>query len=232
MSPADLQLFLGPASPRSAVISVDVWSDVACPWCYLGKHRLERAIETSGLDVTVTWHSFQLDPTIPHGEHTPHAQALSKKFNMPVEHVAQMNQRLIDLGAAEGLEYRFDRYMQANTRDAHRVLHLAHAHGLGTQMKDRLMRGQFTEGAIVDDADQLVAMAAEVGLEADEVRAVLDSDRYDDAVQADIDEATALGATGVPFFVFDRAFAVSGAQPVETFAEALRRSVERATLAS
>ncbi|PKQ17756.1 MAG: hypothetical protein CVT68_06890 [Actinobacteria bacterium HGW-Actinobacteria-8] len=207
-------------------MSVDVWSDVACPWCYLGKHRLETAIDASGEDVRVTWHSFQLNPRIPRGEHTPHAEALAKKFQAPVEKIRAMNQRLVDLGAAEGLEYNFDRYIQANTRDAHRVLHLAQAHGLGNEMKDRLMRGQFTEGAIVDDADALVAMATDVGLDANEVREMLATDAYDDAVQADIDEAAALGATGVPFFVFDRRFAVSGAQPVETFVEALRRSSE------
>jgi predicted DsbA family dithiol-disulfide isomerase len=209
------------------VISVDVWSDVACPWCYLGKHRLEKAIDASGADVSVTWHSFQLDPTIPHGEHTPHAESLAKKFNAPPEQIRQMNQRLIDLGAAEGLEYNFDRYMQAKTRDAHRLIHFAQERGLGHQMKDRLMKAQFTEGAIVDDADVLAGLAAEVGLSADEVRAMLATDEYDDAVQADIDEAAALGATGVPFFVFDRTFAVSGAQPVETFEEALRRAAER-----
>lgn len=208
------------------MITVDVWSDVACPWCYLGKRRLEKAIESSAEDVQVTWHSFQLDPTIPRGQHTSHAEALSKKFNTTPERIGEMNQRLIDLGTAEGLEYRFDLYMQSNTRDAHRVLHLAHDHGLGNEMKERLMRGQFTEGAIVDDADTLVAMATEVGLDADEVRAVLASDKYDDAVQADIEEAAALGATGVPFFVFNRRFAVSGAQPTRTFADALRRSAE------
>ncbi len=208
------------------MITVDVWSDVACPWCYLGKRRLETAIEASGQEVEVTWHSFQLDPTIPRGQHTPHAEALAKKLNTTVERVGEMNQRLIDLGAAEGIEYRFDRYMMANTRDAHRVLHLAGEHGLGNQMKERVMLGQFTGGAIVDDAETLVAMATEVGLDAAEVRAVLASDAYDDAVQADIDEAAALGATGVPFFVFNRKFAVSGAQPVRTFADALRRSTE------
>lgn len=206
------------------MITVDVWSDVACPWCYLGKRRLEAAIGTSGEDVTVVWHSFQLDPTIPHGQHTPHAEALAKKYNAPVEQIAQANQRLIDLGAAEGLEYNFDRYMSANTRDAHRVLHFAQERGLGNEMKDRLMRAQFTEGAIVDDLDALAGLAADVGLDADEVRAMLATDQYDDAVQEDIAEAAALGATGVPFFVFDRKFAVSGAQPVETFAEAIRRS--------
>lgn len=209
------------------MVSVEVWSDVACPWCYLGKHRLEKAITESGVEAQVTWKSFQLDPTIPRGVHTPHAEALAKKFNAPVEQIEAMNQRLVDLGAAEGLEYNFDRYIQANTRDAHRLIHFAQERGSGNEMKDRLMRGQFTEGAIVDDADALVTMAAEVGLDAEEVRPMLATDAYDDEVQADIDEAAALGATGVPFFVFDRAFAVSGAQPVETFVQALNRSAQR-----
>jgi len=208
------------------MITVDVWSDVACPWCYLGKRRLEAAIEASGEDVQVVWHSFQLDPTIPQGQHTPHAEALAKKFNAAPEQIAQANQRLIDLGAAEGLEYNFGLYMSSNTRDAHRVIHFAQERGLGNEMKDRLMRAQFTEGAIVDDLDVLAGLSAEVGLDADEVRAMLATEKYDDAVQADIDEAAALGATGVPFFVFDRKFAISGAQPVETFSEALHRSTE------
>lgn len=209
------------------MISIEVWSDVACPWCYLGKHRLEAAIRHSDADVRVTWKSFQLDPSIPRGEHTPHAEALAKKFQAPVEKIQAMNQQLVDLGAAEGLEYNFDRYIQANTRDAHRLIHFAQEHGLGNQMKDRLMRGQFTEGAIVDNLDQLVSMAADVGLEAGEVRAMLATDAYDEEVQIDIDEAAALGATGVPFFVFDRAYAVSGAQPVATFLQALQRAAER-----
>lgn len=211
------------------MVRVEVWSDVACPWCYLGKARLEKAIEASGLDVEVTYRSFQLDPTIPRGQRTPHAEALGKKFNAPPERIAEMNQRLIDLGAAEGIEYRFDTYLQANTRDAHRVMHLAAERGVGAAMADRLFRAQFVEGGAVDDHDALVAWAAEVGLDGAEVRAALSTGAHDDAVQADIDEAAALGATGVPFFVFDRALAISGAQPVRTFADALARASARAS---
>lgn len=206
------------------MVAVEVWSDVACPWCYLGKRRLEKAIAASGLDVDVHYRSFQLDPTIPHGEHMPHAEVMSKKFGASGAQIEQMNQRLIDLGAAEGLEYRFDLYVQANTRNAHRLLHFAHERGCGVELKDRLLRAQFTEGAVVDDVDTLVALAVEVGLDADDARAVLTSDAFDADVQADIDEAKALGANGVPFFVFDRRFAVSGAQSTEVFEEALRRT--------
>jgi len=207
-----------------AVVQVEVWSDIACPWCYLGKRRLQRAIEASGLDVSIRWRSYQLDPTIPRGERTPHAEALAKKFGAPAEQIAQMNQRLVDLGAAEGIDYRFDKYIQVNTRDAHRVLHLAQSLGLGDAMKERLMRAQFTDGALVDDADALVALAAEVGVPEAAARAVLDGTDFDAEVQADIDEAGALGVRGVPFFVFNREFAVSGAQGVEVFEQALAKA--------
>ncbi|WP_143338329.1 DsbA family oxidoreductase [Demequina sp. NBRC 110054] len=210
------------------MVEVEVWSDVACPWCYLGKRRLEKAIEAFDGEARVTWRSFQLDPTILHGEHTPHAEAMAKKFNMPDERVQEIGQRLIDLGAEEGLEYNFDGYIQANTRNAHRVLHMAQEAGLGGPMKDRLLKAQFSDGAIVDDLDVLAGLAEEVGLDGAEVRAMLATDAYDDAVQADIDEAASLGANGVPFFVFDRAFAVSGAQPLEVFETALERAREKA----
>lgn len=212
-------------------IEIDIWSDIACPWCYLGKKRLEEAVASSGEDVAIRYRSFQLDPTIPAGQATPHAEALAKKFNTTPERVREMNGRLESLGAEAGIDYDFDRYMSTNTRDAHRVLHLAHAHGLGVAMKERLMRAQFTEGAIVSDADTLVALAIEVGLDGSEVRDVLSSDRFEADVQADIDQAAAYGATGVPFFVFDRAFAISGAQPVETFALALSKAREARTAA-
>ncbi|SEJ24023.1 DsbA family oxidoreductase [Demequina mangrovi] len=207
-------------------IQIDVWSDIACPWCYLGKRRLEEAVAASGEDVSVRYRSFQLDPSIPADSAIPHAEALAAKFNTTPERVREMNQRLIDLGSEVGIAYDFDRYMAANTRDAHRLLHLAHARGLGAQMKERLMQAQMIDGAIVSDHGVLVGLAAELGIAEDEVRSVLDSDAYVDAVEADIAQAAAYGATGVPFFVFDEAFAVSGAQPVETFALALTKARE------
>lgn len=207
-------------------IDIEIWSDIACPWCYLGKRRLEEAVAASGDDVSVRYRSFQLDPTIPRGRHTPHAEALASKFRTTPERVREMNQRLVDLGAQAGISYDFDRYIEANTRDAHRLLHLAHERGLGPELKERLMRAQFSEGALMDDTGTLLDLAGEVGLDRDEARAVLASDLYDEAVEADLAQAAAFGATGVPFFVFDRAFAVSGAQPVETFALALSRARE------
>ncbi|MDN4474770.1 DsbA family oxidoreductase [Demequina sp. SYSU T00192] len=213
-------------------IDIEIWSDIACPWCYLGKRRLEEAVAASGEDVSIRYRSFQLDPTIPDGEATPHAEALAAKFHTTPEKVREMNQRLIDLGAEEGIAYDFDRYMSSNTRDAHRLLHLAHERGIGPQMKERLMRAQFVEGAVVADHDTLVALAIGLGLAEDEVRSVLGSDAYADAVEADIAQAAAFGASGVPFFVFDRAFAISGAQPVETFALALSKAREAKSTAA
>ncbi len=209
------------------MIAVEVWSDIACPWCYLGKTRLEKAIAASGLDVDVTWRSFQLDPSIPRGAHQPHTEMLAKKLGVTTDQVMELNQRLIDLGAAEGIEYRFDKYMTSNTRDAHRLLHFAQERGLGSAMKDRLMRAQFTDGELMDDVDTLLALAIEVGLDPEEARTVLTSTAYDKDVQEDIDEAARIGARGVPFFVFERSFAVSGAQPLEVFEEALKRSAEK-----
>ncbi|WP_228373057.1 DsbA family oxidoreductase [Demequina maris] len=207
-------------------IEIDIWSDIACPWCYLGKRRLEEAVAASGEAVSIRYRSFQLDPSQPTGVNRPHSEALAEKFHTTVDKVLEMNARLEGLGAEAGIEYRFDRYMTANTRDAHRLLHLAHERGLGPALKDRFMQAQFTEGALMDDADTIVRLAAEAGLDEAEARAVLASDAYADAVEADIAQAAAYGASGVPFFVFDNAFAISGAQPVSTFELALQKARE------
>ncbi|WP_228373628.1 DsbA family oxidoreductase [Demequina soli] len=207
-------------------IEIDIWSDIACPWCYLGKKRLEEAIAASGEDVAIRYRSFQLDPSQAKGANRPHSEALAEKFNTTVEQVREMNGRLEGLGAEAGIDYRFDRYMTANTRDAHRLLHLAHSAGLGPVLKDRFMKAQFTEGALMDDANTLVRLAVEAGLPEADARRVVESDEYEDAVAADVAQAAAYGATGVPFFVFDNAFAISGAQPTSTFALALSKARE------
>ena len=207
-------------------IEIDIWSDIACPWCFLGKRRLEEAVAAAGEDVAIRYRSFQLDPTVEKGSNRPHSEALAEKFSTTPERIQEMNARLEALGAEAGIEYRFDQYMTSNTRDAHRLLHLAHALGLGSELKERFMKAQFTEGALMDDDATLVALAVEAGLPEADVRRVLGSDEFEDAVAADIAQAAAFGATGVPFFVFDNAFAVSGAQPVETFALALSKARE------
>ncbi|WP_228373315.1 DsbA family oxidoreductase [Demequina silvatica] len=207
-------------------IEIDIWSDIACPWCYLGKKRLEEAVAASGEDVAIRYRSFQLDPSAVKGANRPHSEALAEKFNTTADRIKEMNVRLETLGAEAGIEYRFDQYMTANTRDAHRLLHLAHSLGLGPVLKDRLMKAQFTEGALMDDAETLVRLAVEAGLPEADARRVLSSDEFEDAVAADVAQAAAYGANGVPFFVFDSRFAISGAQPTETFAMALAKARE------
>ncbi|TMR13302.1 DsbA family oxidoreductase [Nonomuraea turkmeniaca] len=203
---------------------IDIWSDVVCPWCYIGKRRLESALARfeHADEVDVHWHSFQLDPSHPKGHREPVFDTLAKKVGAPPAQVRQMTGQVTELAAAEGLTYALDRAISVNTIDAHRVSHLAAKHGLGGQMHERLLGAHLGEGEIVDDPDTLVRLAAEVGVPEDETRKVLASDAYADAVQADIREARGLGITGVPFFVLNRAYGVSGAQPADTFLSALR----------
>lgn len=203
---------------------VEIWSDVVCPWCYIGKRRFETALSEfeHADDVEIVWRSFQLNPDQPKGVREPLEESLAAKFGTSVEQVRANNQRVTALAAVEGLAYDFDRYQVVNTFDAHRVAHLAAAHGLGAEMHERLLRAQLVEGAVLDDPETLVRVAAEIGVPEPEVRRVLASDAYAEDVKADAREAQALGGTGVPFFVIDRRYGISGAQPAEVFLNALR----------
>jgi predicted DsbA family dithiol-disulfide isomerase len=207
-------------------VKIEVWSDIVCPWCYIGKRRLETALGNVEAAVEVEWKSFQLDPGFPRGKAVPVYDALAEKFGGGREQVREMTGRVAALAAAEGLEYDFEHGVMVNTFDAHRLAHHAKSQGLGPEMHERLMRAQLVEGATVNDVDTLVRLAEEVGVEG--ARPVVTSDRYTDEVEADIREARLLGATGVPFFVLDRKYGVSGAQPVEVFEQALRTALEGA----
>ncbi|WP_214409471.1 DsbA family oxidoreductase [Sphaerisporangium fuscum] len=210
---------------------VEIWSDVVCPWCYIGKRRLEKALagfEHAG-EVEVVWRSYQLDPSHPKGVREPVHEALAKKMGGTAAQVRTMTERVKALGAQEDLAYDFDRAVMVNTFDAHRLTHLAKAHGLGDQAHERLLRAHLVEGEAVDDAETLVRLGAEIGVPAEETRRMLGGDDHVRDVEEDIREAQALGVSGVPFFVLDRAYGVSGAQPVETFLAALRQAHGRAT---
>jgi predicted DsbA family dithiol-disulfide isomerase len=213
-------------------VIVEIWSDVACPWCYIGKRRFERArAEFDGSDdVAVTWRSFQLDPSIPRGVRTNHDRSLANKLGATPEQVAALNERVTTLAAAEGLDYHFERYISVNTFDAHRIEHLAKAHGLGAEMHERLFRGQFVEGAVLDDPDTLVQLAVEVGLPEGDARQVVQSDAYSSDVADDIHEAQVLGINGVPFFVIDRRFGISGAQSSDLIRSTLARARDEAAV--
>ncbi len=194
---------------------VEIWSDIACPWCYIGKHRFETALadfEHAG-EVEVRWRSFELDPSAPASLEGPRVERLAAKYGLSVEQAREAEQRLVDLAATDGLEMRFDIARSANTFDAHRLVAMAQEAGLGAAMKERLLRAHFAEGELVSDRDTLVRLAVEVGLDGDGVHEMLASGAYAQEVRDDERTAADLGIRGVPTFVIDRAIGVSGAQP-------------------
>jgi predicted DsbA family dithiol-disulfide isomerase len=212
-------------------LTVEVWSDVVCPWCFLGKRRLEGALERfEGRDaVEVAWRSFQLQPDAPRfGE--PGAGAPTEEYlrgrGLPPSQIAEMQARLTGLAAEEGLAYRLDLAHHVNTFAAHTLIKAADRHGLGAALVERLFTAQQVEGLRIDDPEVLARLAAEVGLEG---VAATPEDRDERAVLADLEEARQLQVSGVPFFLFDRRLAVSGAQSSELLLEALQRAAGAAT---
>ena len=205
---------------------VEIWSDIACPWCYVGKRRFEAALAAFEHrdDVTVTWRSFELDPSAPADRGVDAATHLADKYGTSREQAVAMNEKMTSTAAGEGLDFHFERVRGGNMFDAHRVVHLAKAHGLQDAMKERLMRAYLTEGELMSDHAVLQRLAAEVRLPEDEVRDLLASDRFADAVRDDERTASALGIHAVPFFVVDRRIGASGAQPPEVLGELLRRA--------
>jgi predicted DsbA family dithiol-disulfide isomerase len=207
-------------------MQVEVWSDVVCPWCYIGKRRLESALEQFPHrdQVEVVWRSFQLDPSIPEGETHATLPALAAKYGASVEQMRGNMAHVEELAAAEGLDYHLADGISGNTLLAHELLHLAAEHGKRNELKERLLHAYFEEGRSVFDVDSLVALGAEVGLDETEAREVLTDRRYLDAVRQDAATAQALGATGVPFFVVDRTYGAAGAQPPELLLQILERA--------
>jgi predicted DsbA family dithiol-disulfide isomerase len=198
-------------------VHVEIWSDIACPWCYIGKRRFEAAL--AGFehrdDVTVTWRSFQLDPGAPAEREGDLAEHLASKYGSSVEEAHARHAQITELAAGEGLDFRFDRARSGNTFDAHRLVHLAAAHGVQDAMKERLMRAYLSEGELMSDHATLARLAADAGLPGAEVDELLAGDRFAAEVVDDARTGAGLGITGVPFFVVDRAFGASGAQPAE-----------------
>ena len=207
-------------------MKVEIWSDVVCPWCYVGKRQFEEALGRFGHadQVTVEWRCFELDPGSPARVDLPMSTVLQRKYGMSAQQAEAANQRMTALAASVGLDYHLDDVQMGNTFDAHRLVHLAATHGLGDAMKERLFRAYFTEGTSPSDHDTLVRLAVEVGLDPDEVRAALEGDSFAQGVRDDEARAGAIGVTGVPFFVIDEAFAVSGAQPADVLLGALERA--------
>ncbi len=207
-------------------MQIEIFSDVVCPWCYIGKRRLEQALSTfpHAAEVTITYRSYQLDPTAPRRSDQTVEQHLATKYGRTLDEARQMNQRVSDIAATVGLDFRLADAQRGNTFDAHRLLQLAAARGLQAELKERLMKAYFTEGTLISDHDQLAALAVEIGLDGAEVGAVLAGDDYADDVRADLALARGFGITGVPFFVVDRTYGVSGAQEAATLTDVLQRA--------
>jgi predicted DsbA family dithiol-disulfide isomerase len=206
------------------LMHIDIWSDVVCPWCYLGKRRLERALdefEHRG-EVSIAHRSFQLDPSRPKHATMSRRQMLMAKYHLTEDQVAEMDGKMERTAARDGLIYRLSpEGVTGNTLDAHRLLHFAKARGREEAMLDRLYRAYFSEQRSVFDTDSLMALAKDAGLDGSEAREVLNGDAYSEDVDADIKEARLLGVSGVPFFVIDDRYGVSGAQPVDVFRQVL-----------
>lgn len=204
---------------------VDIWSDLVCPWCYVGKRRFEKALARfdNRDKVQIVHRSFQLNPAAPRDHTSNRREMLMQKYGLSPAQAAEMDTRMTRTAAAEGLEFHLDGTLTGNTFDAHRLVHLAHAHGLQDQVIERLYRAYFSEQRSLFTQDSLVALATEAGLTRDEAAATLLDNRYAEAVNEDIEIARQLGVTGVPFFVIDDRYGISGAQAPETFLDVLQR---------
>ncbi|KQO65022.1 DsbA family oxidoreductase [Curtobacterium sp. Leaf261] len=209
-------------------VKVDIWSDIACPWCYIGKRKFEAgaaAFGAAGGTVEVEYHSFELSPDTPVDFEGTEAEFLSRHKGMPVDQAQQMLDQVGSIAESVGLDYAWDDLHHTNTVKAHQVIHLAKTKGLQLAMVERLFAAYFVEGRHVGDEDDLAALGAEIGLDPDEVRTTLATDGQLAAVREDQAEAQAFGINGVPFFVIDGKYGVSGAQDPATFTQVLEQVV-------
>ncbi|MFE4835029.1 DsbA family oxidoreductase [Arthrobacter sp. NPDC056691] len=207
-------------------MKIEIWSDVACPWCYIGKRRFETALaEFPHRDqVEVQWRSYQLDPGVPEHYDGTELDYLSKRKGMAASQVTQMFEQVAAQAKGEGLNYRFDAVVVANSFTAHRLIHLAAAHGKQDAAKERLLSDHFEHGKDIGSPDYLTSVGSDLGLDAGDVAELFSSDKYADDVRNDFAEARALGISGVPFFVIDRKYGLSGARPAASFTMALEQA--------
>lgn len=212
-------------------MTIDVWSDVVCPFCYIGKRHLESALKElpEGVSVTVRWHSFQLDPDTKTTTDKDAYRYLAERKGISYEQSKQLHQQVINMAKQAGLEYRFDKAVVANTFQAHRLLQLAKQAGKDNEMEERLFSAYFTEGKNIDDPQVLHALGAELGLSAADITKALEDQSYATAVKADIQQAQAIGIQGVPYFIINQEFAISGAQPVSVFVKTLENAYKKST---
>lgn len=207
-------------------MKVEIWSDVMCPFCYIGKRRFENALQQLPFnnEIEIEWKAFQLDPSIQKEPGKNINQYLSERKGFSVEKAKELNDHVTSMAAAEGLQYNFDKAVIANSFNAHRFAQLAKKNGKGLEAEESLFKAYFTDGKDISDNDTLIQLGIDIGLDGAAVKQALESDAYTKDVQKDIAEAEALAIRGVPFFVIDRKYAVSGAQATETFVQALNQS--------
>lgn len=205
---------------------VDIWSDVVCPFCYIGKKRLEHVAAEAGVELDIHWHSFELDPDAPAHHDTSNTERLAKKYGRSVEEMQQMQQNIAQMAAEEGIDFQWQKANSGNSFDAHRIIHLAQSKGLGNQAKEAFFHAYMTEGLAISEREVVEEIASRIGLDHAEVEYVLQSDELADFVRHDEKIAhEQLNISGVPFFVFDQKFALSGAQPREVFLQVLNQSL-------
>jgi predicted DsbA family dithiol-disulfide isomerase len=207
-------------------MQVEIWSDILCPFCYIGKRKFEKALNNSAHKdrIQIIWKSFQLSPDLVTDTDTSVYEYLAKHKGISMEEARQMTDRVAEMAASEGLEYHFDKAINANSFDAHRFLHLAKNHGLQDEAEETLFEAYFTKGKNIANHETLVQLGTAIGLDEKNVLDVLSSQEYTDEVMQDIYEAQQVGVRGVPFFIFDRKYAVSGAQDTKVFADVLGKS--------
>lgn len=213
----------------SAPIKVDIWSDVQCPWCYIGKRKFEKGVELFGRPVEIEYHSFELSPDTPIDFEGSPVDYLSERKGLSTDQVVEMLDRVTGIAAEVGLEYHFENVKQTNTVLAHELLHFAKAQGKQQEMKERLLKAYFIEGIHVGKIDQLALLAEDIGLDRRDVTQALESHQFLADVKADVATAQQYGINGVPFYVIDGKYGISGAQGAETFAAALEEAANNAT---
>ncbi|MDH1704907.1 DsbA family oxidoreductase [Acinetobacter johnsonii] len=204
---------------------VDIWSDVVCPFCYIGKKRLEAAAEQAGVELEVHWHSFELDPDAPVRQEISNSERLALKYGRTVTEVEEMQRNIAKMAAEEGIEFNWENANSGNSFNAHRIIHLAQSHGLGNEAEEAFFFSYMTQGLPIGERETIEDVASRIGLNPVEVDDSLDSDEYADFVKFDQEVAREqLKVTGVPFFVFDQRVALAGAQPREVFLQVIEKA--------
>lgn len=206
-------------------MEIQIWSDVMCPFCYIGKRRLEGALAKMNFtdEVRITWKSFLLNPEMETDPSRNSLEYLAETKGWTMEQTQEMVQHVVDMADAEGLEYRMEDTKVANAMDAHRLIQLAKTIGKGDEIEERLFRAYFTEGKNIADKDVLVSLGEDIGMPSERIRSCLDKGEFTESIRQDIQESQEIGVRGVPFFVFNNQYAISGAQPTELFVQTMEK---------